>query len=130
MANLSRAVKKTLLSPDGGDSPGGTVIYNPGIVIDPAFYQTAEFVVAFENHAGQWDLPTVQNGIATLPASLRLKSIAIAHSSPSADDALKLTEKVHRERFAGQFVTTQHGYTAWGQEWDAYLQKVRGLTGR
>ncbi|EON95716.1 putative cell surface spherulin 4-like protein [Phaeoacremonium minimum UCRPA7] len=129
MANLSRAVRKALESSDGEAGRNSTVIYNPGVVIDPAFYQTADFVVAFENQATQWDSTVVRGAMAALPTTLRAKSVAIAHSSPNLHDALQLAEKVHREGFVGQFITTQPGYTAWCLKWDAYVQKVRGLTG-
>ncbi|KAF3761883.1 hypothetical protein M406DRAFT_234055, partial [Cryphonectria parasitica EP155] len=59
---------------------GAEVIYNPGVVVDPIFYQAADYIVAFENAAQQWVNPVVRQGFARLPRALVRRSVAVAHS--------------------------------------------------
>lgn len=108
--------------PESGAGPNATVVYNPGVVIDPAFYQDADYVVAFENVATQWDSPMVKRSVSALPAALREKSIAIAHSVDTPEKGLCLGEDVaQRVHFGGQFITTMAGYTDWCPNWINYV---------
>jgi hypothetical protein len=104
--------------------PQWIVVYNPGVVIDPTFYQAADYVVAFENVAQEWNSPTIQAGINRLPAPLRHRSVAIAHSSNSLTDQRRLGAELNKTGFAGQFVTTQEGYTELCPNWATYVQEA------
>lgn len=55
---------------------GFTIVYNPGTVIDAAWYTAADYVVAFENTAVHWDNPHVGGVVKCLPSKVRNKTIA------------------------------------------------------
>ncbi|KAK0615098.1 Spherulation-specific family 4, partial [Bombardia bombarda] len=56
------------------------IVYNPGIFTNREFYSLADFIVVFENQAAEWDSDYVRANLVALPAALRARSIAIAHS--------------------------------------------------
>jgi hypothetical protein len=99
-----------------------TVIYNPGVVVDPTFYQDPDYVVAFENLAKEWVSGTVRSRLGRLPEALLRKSVAIVHSAASPAQLARIGAEAHGMGFAGQFVTTQAGYTAWSPSWTEYAR--------
>lgn len=105
------------------------VIYNPGVVIDPIFYQAADYVVAFEDHSGRWASPDVRQRLARLPRPLRERSIAVAHSTAGgAKEVGRLSRKCLELGFSGVFITTQPGYTDWCPFWEEFVRDVAQRT--
>ncbi|KAK4191037.1 putative cell surface spherulin 4-like protein [Podospora australis] len=122
MANAAQYVRKTLSSPSTKRT-AAIVIYNPGIFVDQAYYDSADFIIPFENEAAQWTCEYVQENLALLPARLRARSIAVAHTSNGLDQHTHIVEDaVGKHGFAGHFVTGVPGYTEWCCHWDEYVQ--------
>lgn len=105
------------------------VIYNPGVVIDPIFYQAADYVVAFENASGQWASPDVLGQFARLPWPLRQRSIAVAHSTTGGvGEVGQLGRLCFETGCSGVFITTQPGYTDWCPFWAEFVRDVARRT--
>lgn len=100
------------------------VIYNPGVVIDPIFYEAADYVVAFENAAGAWTNPAVRQGFARLPPPLLARSIAVAHSAKGGLVEVAQTNRRLTEGCGGVFVTSCGGYTEWCPSWGDFVGEV------
>lgn len=114
-----------------GSPPGSTaiVIYNPGVVIDPIFYQAADYVVAFEDASRQWASPTVRRHFARLPRPLRQRSVAVAHSTAGGlGEVVQLGRKCSELGCSGQFITTQPGYTDWCPFWADFVGEMARRT--
>lgn len=105
------------------------VIYNPGIFVDQAYYESADFIIPFENEAAQWSCEYVQENLALLPARLRARSIAVAHTSSGLEQHAQIVEDaVRKNGFAGHFVTGVPGYTEWCCHWDEYVQHAASIS--
>ncbi|KAK7747392.1 hypothetical protein SLS53_001646 [Cytospora paraplurivora] len=105
------------------------VIYNPGVVIDPIFYQAADYVVAFEDHSRRWTSPDVRQRLARLPRPLRERSIAVAHSTAGGvKEVGQLSRKCLELGCSGVFVTTQPGYTDWCPFWAEFVRDIAQRT--
>lgn len=130
--NLSLPTSTANTPPPGTASPSNStamVIYNPGVVIDPIFYQAADYVVAFENASGQWASPEVRQQFARLPQQLRERSIAVAHSAAGgAAEVGALGRGCAEMGCPGLFVTTQPGYTDWCPFWAEFVRDVARRT--
>ncbi|CAN8098338.1 unnamed protein product [Discula destructiva] len=105
------------------------VIYNPGVVVDPIFYQAADYVVAFENSCAQWTNPVVTKGFARLPPALLARSVPVAHSAGQADVVARLSRRAGEMGCRGLFVTSQPGYTAWCDGWAEFVGELARRTG-
>lgn len=131
-ANPSLPASTTNTPPPGTASPSNStaiVIYNPGVVIDPIFYQAADYVVAFENASEQWASPAVRQQFAQLPRPLRERSIAVAHSTAGGAAELgDLGRGCADMGCSGLFVTTQPGYTDWCPFWAEFVRDVARRT--
>lgn len=101
-------------------SSSAPVIYNPGVVVDPAFYRTADYIVVYENPVSLWDDKWVRAGFDRLLPPLRARSIIIAHSAEGEDGVVDITNKTLEEGFLGQFITTTPGYESWCPFWGEY----------
>ncbi|KAK0707731.1 Spherulation-specific family 4, partial [Lasiosphaeris hirsuta] len=75
MANISGVARKALQN-----SQSAVIVYNPGMFVDRAFYESADYVAVFENRAGAWDSAYVCDNLMMLPEALRRRSVAISHS--------------------------------------------------
>lgn len=105
------------------------VIYNPGVVVDPIFYQAADYVVAFENGARAWTLPVVSTGFRRLPRPLAARSVAVAHSaSGGAVEVGQTSRRVAEAGCRGVFVTSRGGYTEWCPAWGEFVEEVARRT--
>ncbi|KUI69384.1 Spherulin-4 [Cytospora mali] len=105
------------------------VIYNPGVVIDPIFYQAADYVVAFEDASRRWTSPAVQEQFSRLPRSLRKRSIAVVHSTAGgAREVGLLGRRCFEMGCPGQFITTQPGYTDWCLFWADFVRDMARRT--
>lgn len=141
-------------APPGGaltpSSSSAVVIYNPGVVVDPIFYQAADHVVAFENAARAWTLPVVRQGLSRLPRALLPRSVVVAHSAEGprsssgrargrgengeeeeeeeACATVKLCRKAAGMGCVGQFVTSRGGYTEWCPDWMEFVGEMAKRT--
>lgn len=119
----------TTASPPLPSTSSAVVIYNPGVVVDPIFYQAADYVVAFENAAAAWQLPAVRQGLARLPRALLPRSVVVAHSA--AGGAVGVAQASRRAAEAGcvgQFVTGRAGYTEWCEDWMGFVGEMARRT--
>lgn len=120
--------------PPGGaltpvSSSTAVVIYNPGVVVDPIFYQAADYVVAFENAAAAWQLPAVRQGLSRLPRALLPRSVVIAHSAAGgAAGVARASRRAAEAGCVGQFVTGKGGYTEWCPDWMEFVGEMAGRT--
>ncbi|KAK0701541.1 Spherulation-specific family 4-domain-containing protein [Apiosordaria backusii] len=94
MASASSSVRDIL-------SPTATVVYNPGIFPDYGYYDSADYVVPFENAAGEWGGAYVRDNIKMLPRELRGRSIVIAHSCGDGEEKKRILREVKREGWGG-----------------------------
>lgn len=106
----------------------GVVIYNPGVVVDRAFFDDAEYVVTFEQSEAHWrTIAAAGQDTTQIASDLYPKALVIMHTCTTAEGGLeKLVEEVRASGFAGAFITEQEGgnFTQWPGTWD---QLVRAL---
>lgn len=131
-AHKSNHTSSPATPPPGGaltplSSSSAVVIYNPGVVVDPIFYQAADYVVAFENAAAAWRLPVVSQGLSRLPRSLLPRSVVIAHSA-SGGGVKDLSRRAAERGCVGQFVTGRAGYTEWCEDWMEFVGEMADRT--
>lgn len=97
------------------------VIYNPGVFIDGAFFNCADYVVTFEQSWDHWNLlHSAEQAVPPLAQDLCPKALAIIHSFVNAGDHLeKVIEKVRGMGVAGLYITEQDGggCTWWPNAW-------------
>lgn len=118
-----------LAAPSPPPNSTATVIYNPGVVVDPIFYLAADYIVAFENASRQWNAPAVTQGFSRLPRPLRKKSIAVAHSAAGGFVEIgQLSRKCFELGCPGQFITTRPGYEAWCPSWPEFVKEMARRT--
>ncbi|KAK5662695.1 hypothetical protein OQA88_8611 [Cercophora sp. LCS_1] len=99
-----------------------TVIYNPGVFAHPSHYESADYIVVFENEVGEWDSSYVEANLAKLPEDLRRRSVAIGHSAMCVEQQLKFVDKVVTAGLAGHFATAVPGYTEFCPNWQEYVR--------
>lgn len=102
-------------------------VYNPGVVANPAYFDTADYIVAFEQSEAHWNLESVNQAISSLAPNLCPKSLAIIHTCALPNDGLvNLVKQVKRIGFAGLYVTdqAQGGFTHWPSAWDKLLDII------
>lgn len=124
--------------PGGALTPSlssAVVIYNPGVVVDPIFYQAADHIVAFENAARAWTLPVVRQGLSRLPRALLPRSVVVAHSAEGSREeeeeacaTVKLCRKAAGMGCVGQFITSRGGYTEWCPDWMEFVGEMAKRT--
>ncbi|KAK4162958.1 Spherulation-specific family 4-domain-containing protein [Cladorrhinum sp. PSN259] len=100
------------------------IIHNPGIFPQsPEYYDSADYIIPFENEAEQWDSDYVQINLKNLSPELKAKSVVIAHSSKDWNQHVMIVEEaVGQHGFAGHFVTGVAGYTEWCGLWGEYVK--------
>lgn len=118
--------------PSGAITPSTSsaiVIYNPGVVVDPIFYQAADYIVAFENSSAQWKNPVVVRGLKRLPKPLLQRSIPVAHSAGGGFvEVSQLSRRAAELGCLGQFVTSRPGYTEWCESWEEFVGEMARRT--
>ncbi|KAK0644388.1 Spherulation-specific family 4 [Cercophora newfieldiana] len=123
LSSITHFSKQTLRSSHGGHA---VVIYNPGIFVEPNFYEAADYIVVFENAASEWGSEYVRDNLAVLPPVLRGRSIAIAHSQGCIEEQRRFREDVVSAGFAGHFSTGMPGYTRFCANWEDYVRDADG----
>lgn len=101
------------------------VIYNPGRIIDRAFFEYPDCVVVFEQTEELWTDYFLNQGLPLIDAEVRAKSAAIIHSCP--DEGMQdnnLVAQVLSLGFSGILITDQMGglYTQWPKDWDQLVE--------
>lgn len=105
------------------------VIYNPGVVVDPIFYQAADYVVAFENSARAWSHPAVAQGWHRLPRPLAARSVAVAHGAGGGlVEVGQMCRRAAEAGCGGLFVTSRPGYTEWCPSWREFVEDIARRT--
>lgn len=103
-----------------------TVIYNPGVVVDPSFYPYADSIVAFEDAETERSA-FMSDGLGDVDWELRAKMSAIVHSwGGSWNDLQELVSEVADSGLEGVFVTHQTGgvYNEWPGMWESLVEIV------
>ncbi|KAI3573373.1 Spherulation-specific family 4-domain-containing protein [Fusarium oxysporum f. sp. albedinis] len=96
------------------------IVYNPGVVVDPAYFEDPNLVVIFEQSESHWSSPEIQKSITQVPLELRSKAVAIVHSlTENLGDAARLTTEIRLLGFGGLHLTEQvgGGFTKWPVMW-------------
>lgn len=131
MARLARYVSRTWTTNLGRE---GVTVYNPGVAPSPAYYDTADYVVSFEQSEQHWHLDSVRQTLTGLSPAHCNKSIAIIHSCTGAgqvddgdgvmDGTTDLVRQIKTMGFAGLYATHQlgGGFTNWPQSWNRLLE--------
>ncbi|PKS05497.1 hypothetical protein jhhlp_008875 [Lomentospora prolificans] len=120
MYNVSSHVRNTW---NNGLGKEATVIFNPGVIVDEAFYDQADLIVAFEE--SQANLVDFLDSTKELSAENRAKSAAIVHTyQGTVDELTTLVDGVKNAGLGGVFVTDQAGglYNQWPRWWDSLVE--------
>lgn len=105
------------------------VIYNPGVVVDPIFYQAADYIVAFENAGRHWTNPAVRLGFSRLPRPLVQRSVVVAHSAAGGIvEVGQVSRRAADTGCLGVFVTSKPGYTEWCPVWAEFVDEMARRT--
>ena len=120
ISNLSRFARKTLREANG---KRGSVMLNPGVVVPRAFYDVADYVVAFEQAHSHWRR-TRDEFVDAVGLGIAAKTVVMVHSCHVGNRGVEsLACEVRDAGVAGQFVTEQMdgGYSKWSSWWDHYV---------
>ncbi|KAL9948516.1 hypothetical protein D7B24_009197 [Verticillium nonalfalfae] len=146
MARLTRYARNAWERPAPGGAPGGDAVLalNPGVVVEPRWYEDADYVVVFEQSAQHWDDYFVGEGLPQIPDALRPKSVAIVHTVNSsssssadgnvddeADEACALARRICHLGLGGAYLTDEvdGGYTRWPAMWEGELEMLARVNG-
>lgn len=125
MASLSNHVHSTWQT---NLNRHGLVIYNPGVVVDRAFFDNAEYVVTFEQSQAHWKaLQATREEGSGLPGDLHSKALVIMHTCSTAEGGLEqVIEEVRGSGFAGLYITEQEGgnFTKWPRTWRSLVRAL------
>lgn len=127
MAALSEYTKTTWQT--SLDEPG-QVVYNPGRVVDQAFFEHPDCVIVFEQSEEQWIGYFVEQGLPLIDTMVREKSAAIVHSCSIGEEETKsLVAQIGSFGFMGLLLTDQLGglYTQWPTGWSQLVDLVGAL---
>ncbi|KAK4200754.1 Spherulation-specific family 4 [Triangularia verruculosa] len=113
MAAASKSVRGILPSE-------ATVVYNPGIFPDYKYYDSADFVIPFENVGREWWSEYVRDNVKKMPRELKERSIVVAHSC-EGEEKERILADVRHERWGGHFLTVEGGYERWDGDWAGYV---------
>ncbi|KAL6406433.1 Spherulin-4 [Ilyonectria robusta] len=110
----------------------GLVVYNPGVVVERAFFDAADWIVVFEQSQQHWETPVIQEALQEVPPQHLHKSVAIVHSiGGNLNNASSLTNEIRTRRFGGLHLTEElgGGYTKWPLMWDKVAHVLAGDVG-
>ncbi|KFH46844.1 Spherulin-like protein [Hapsidospora chrysogenum ATCC 11550] len=129
MASLADHVRSSWQA--AGLGRHGLVVYNPGVVVDGAFFDNADFVVTFEQSWAHWNLlqsAAAAKGVSQLAPDLSPKALAIIHtfSEACSGELERIVEDIRSMGFAGLYITEQEGggFTFWPETWDRCVAAV------
>lgn len=123
VAGLTRAARRELREANGED---GLVLLNPGVVVPRAYYDLADYIVAFEQAHGHWG-EVRKEFMRSIEKRLRAKTVVMVHSCGVEEGELgELAKGFKKEGILGQYVTKQleGGYSEWPPWWDSYVEAV------
>lgn len=121
MAHISQQIQDTWA--DTMDTKA-TVTYNPGVVVDPAFYPLADYIVAFEDSEAERST-FMDDGLTQVDMDDRKKTGAIVHTyEGSPDDLEGLVDEMVDTGIESLFVTHQVGgqYNEWPEMWEHLVE--------
>ncbi|KPM40270.1 hypothetical protein AK830_g6284 [Neonectria ditissima] len=110
----------------------GLVAFNPGVVVQRAFFDAADWIVVFEQSQTHWNTPDIQDALQQMPADVQHKAVAIVHSlTGDLGEASQLTADIRLRGFGGLHLTEQvgGGYTAWPVMWASVAHALAGDPG-
>lgn len=120
MAHISQQIQDTWADTMDTDA---TVIYNPGVVVDPAFYPLADCIVAFED--AEAERPAfMDDGLAQVNMDDRKNTGVIVHTHDGSPGDLEgLVGEVVDAGIESLFVTHQVGgqYNEWPEMWESLV---------
>ncbi|CRK42775.1 hypothetical protein HYQ45_002379 [Verticillium longisporum] len=127
MARLTRYARAAWEQPAPGGAPGRDAVLalNPGVVVEPRWFEDADYVVVFEQSAQHWDDYFVGEGLPQIPHALRPKSVAIVHTVNSRS-AGALARRICRLGLGGAYLTDEvdGGYTRWPSMWEDEVEML------
>ena len=126
MSNITGTIQDTWA---GTLDREATVIYNPGVVVDPSFYAYADSIVAFEDAETERSV-FISDGLEDVEWDDRGKSGAIVHSFGGSWSELRvLVGEVADSGLERLFVTDQTGgvYNEWPGMWQSLVEIVSDL---
>jgi len=102
--------------------PGrGHITFNPGVVVDPAFYNIADTVVIFENSWSEFN----QTPLNTLGWQLLQKSTYVVHNFTGSDEMqADLVNNITDANVGGLLITTSDGYTDISKLWLQFCEEL------
>lgn len=120
MADVSRCARRSLRAANGRR---GIVMLNPGVVVPRAYYDFADYVVAFEQALRHWR-GVRPEFLEAMAGGLAAKTVVMVHSCRAGERRLEELACEFREAgIRGQYVTEQMegGYSKWPSWWDRYV---------
>ncbi|RSL61024.1 hypothetical protein CEP54_006444 [Fusarium duplospermum] len=102
----------------------GLVVLNPGVVVDPGYYEHADHIVVFEQSEQHWNEYFTTQGVAQIPSHLSAKAVVMVHSC--LGDAASLARQIGELGFGGLYLTDQlgGGYNRWPDSWSLIVDEV------
>ncbi|RDW68149.1 hypothetical protein BP6252_09545 [Coleophoma cylindrospora] len=97
-----------------------TVVLNPGVLVDGAYYSIADLVVGFEQFHDAYSL----DALSKLESPYRASTcILIHHFSGTEKSQADLVKDLVRDEFGGLFISTEE-YHSWSGLWEEFGNAV------
>ncbi|KAN0117757.1 Spherulation-specific family 4 [Hyaloscypha variabilis] len=102
--------------------PGrGYITFNPGVVVDPLFYDMADSVIIFENSWAEFNTTF----LSTMSWALLQKSTVVVHSFLGSDAMqANLINNITDANVTGLLITTSDGYTNTSSLWPQFCEEL------
>jgi hypothetical protein len=115
MREISECVKSSL------PASGNYVVFNPGVICDPKFFDLADEVVISENGYAMFGMDILR----FVDEKVRDKATVVVHGFSETGRVLReIVEGLCNEGFGGIYITTEPGYTGWGILWEVFAEVV------
>jgi hypothetical protein len=95
-----------------------TIIFNPGEAVDAAWYDIADYIIAFENSAAAYSSAI----LAGIPQSLRAQSEFIIYGFANSETAT--VDAVVEGGIGGLYITTSDAYSVSSADWTEFVADV------
>ncbi|BFZ56042.1 hypothetical protein PYCC9005_003084 [Savitreella phatthalungensis] len=114
-------------------TPGAIVYYNPGTIPDLGYYQSADYIAAFEDSYTNWltAAPSFAPATTVLPIS---QTVAFVYGVPAAWNPANTTSFVRlldtTDGFGSVFITNNPGsaaYNSFGSNWQTFVSAVDAI---